>query len=224
MQNYFNTVYEQVDRSIFEAIRKETVRLGYLPDITEYETVEAFESAKNQIIASKGYIIDIFGAGSNLDKYAKKYPRIVYLPKRIMPGDIGGNYNGAYYTKKQDGSFIADAQPPQWTDYQFEVSLVAKKIDQLRTMDGIISNVLSRRDYVPNYLDKNQVIFVQQTGYRDFPDLDFGYMEYIYMYTAKDLLDRTTIKAEDLAPLTQIDVDVKHNNTIEDTIHIEKKD
>lgn len=225
MENYFNTIYEQVDRSVFEVIRKEIVRLGYLPDITQFTDPTAFQNAKKAIVAEKGYVIDIFGAGSNLDKYAKRYPRIVYLPKRIIPGDIGGNYYGAYYEKSSQGGYDATAQPPQWTNYQFEVSLVAQKIDHLRAMDGIISNVLSRRDYVPNYLDNNQVIFVQQTGYRDFPDLDFGYLEYIYMYTAYDLLDRTTIKDKNLSPLQQIGVDIKREDITVDHLQIgEAKD
>ena len=226
MENYFNTIYEQVDRSVFEVIRKEVVRLGYLPDITQYEGagVEAFEAAKREIVRTKGFVIEVFGASSDIDKYSKRYPRIVYIAKRIIPGDIGGNYTGAYYEKKKDGTFTATAQPPQLTDYQFEISIVARRADQLRVMDGVISNVLSRRDYVPNYLDNTKVMFVEQTGYRDFPDLDFGYLEYIYMYTAKDLLDRATIKAEGIAPLAEINIDVKRGDITEDNIIIDNKD
>ena len=213
MENYFNHIYELVDRSIYESLRLELVRLGYLPDITEYETPEAFEQAKQSIIKQKGFVIELFGASASFDKWSKKFPRMVYIPKRIMPGDIGGNYYGRYYEEDGEGRFIPTNQPPQWTNYQFEITIVAKKIDQLRIMDSVISNKLSRRDYVKVYNDNTQQFFIEQTGYRDWPDLDYGFLEYTYMYTAYDLVDRVGKESESISPLDKIHIEVKDKSS-----------
>lgn len=218
MATILNDIYEVVDRSIYEAIRLILVEHGYLPDISNTVLfpnnptgVTNWDNAINAIVAAKGFAIELFGSGSSDAKYNKKVPRIVYIPKRIKPGDLGGNM-GKYY-EKDGNNFKALSQPPSITDYQFEISLVAKNSEQLRVMDSVISIVLSRRGYIKLYNDNTQEFFVVQNGYRDYPDADYGLLEYIYAFEARDLWDRIEESPTPVSPLKEITIEMRGDGT-----------
>ena len=216
MATILNDIYEIVDRSIYEAIRLVLVEHGYLPDISLFPNtpagVSAWETAISTIVATKGFAIELFGAGSSDAKYSKRVPRIVYFPKRIKPGDLGGNM-GKYYELDANNNYKALSQPPSITNYGFEISLVAKNSKQLRVMDSVMSVVLSRRGYIKLYNDATQEFFVIQNGYREYPDTDYGLLEYIYSYEAQDLWDRLEISPTPISPLKEISVEVRGEGT-----------
>lgn len=62
-----------IDNGIYEKLRKETVRLGYLPDIALYQPPNpaneaAYEAARQAIINSGKEIIEVFNVGNSDDR------------------------------------------------------------------------------------------------------------------------------------------------------------
>lgn len=199
-----------VDRSVYKAIHDTVYSFGFGVnkfDETRYPDDDTglanLETDMAAIRTSKGFVIETFGAGSNRAKYEKKVPRIVYTPKRNLPGDLGGN-QGVYYSLTAEGDYQAEAQPPLVSDRQFEVAIVAATVEQLHTMNALISAVLSKRSYIQLYDDETQEFFVVNTTYREYPDTEFGILEHIYGYEARDLWDRIEYKDELVSPLKEI--------------------
>lgn len=212
--NYLDTIFEIVERSIFEAIREDIVRRGYLPDIADTARytddpagVQNWADDLAVIRASMGFVVEVFGASSSRDKYEKKLPRIIVIPKRVYPGDLGGDSNGYYITVAD--KLYATARPPLVTNYQFEVGLAARNIQQLRVLMSCISVVFSRRTYIKLYNNPDVEFFVKQTMYRDYPDVDYGVMEYFYGFEACDIWDKIEVATNPTSPLTDIHIDVE---------------
>lgn len=205
---FLDNIYEIVDRSIFEVIRKALVELGYLPDITKFPDTDAGVLAYNQameaIKVSKGYAIEVFGQGSSFKKYEKKVPRIVYTARRIQPGDLGGNPDLNY--ELNGGSYDAYARPPAANNLQFEISLVFKEARHERKLNSIISATLSYRRYIKHYDDETQEFFINNISYRDNPDTAFGISEKILTYEAVDLWDMSGVEVSKVSKLQEVTI------------------
>lgn len=211
MATQLTDIWEIVDRSVFEKIRLLLVEHGLTPDVTLYPNtpagVDAYRAELAVIKSTKGFAIELFGSGSSQKKYEKKTPRIVFIPRRIYAGDLGGNPE--YIYTFNGTKFDAEVRPPQTSVYQFEISLVSDEIRQERAMNAIIGLALSKRAYVPFYTNvttgDNEEFFAIQTTFRDVPDTEFGIMEKIYTYEARDLWDReNTFIPDAAAPLDEV--------------------
>ena len=209
-------LWQIIDRSIYEAIRLEVVAQGYLPDITLFDTTtvpgrDAWNTALQHIVDTNGFYIKVFGAGSSHSKFQKTVPRIVYLPKRVFPGDLGGNPDAVYASN--GNLYDASVRPPQTSDMQFEVSIVSNLASQERVMNGILGNVFSKRNYINFYTnvgdENDQVFFTRQYSFRDVPDTAFGLNERIYAYEAKDLWDRENAPLPQVHRLDEITVETR---------------
>ncbi len=212
MATQLTDIWEIVDRSIFEKIRLLLVEHGYLPDITQYPDtdtgVQGYNNRMAQIVADKGFAIELFGAASSQKRYSKKCPRIVYTPRRIFAGDLGGGPDVIYESKGQ--TYDGKTRPPQTSELQFDISLVSNEIRQERVMNSIIGLALSKRAYVPFYTNvttgDTEEFFVTQMSYRDVPDTKYGIIEKIYTYKALDLWDREFTEVGGVAPLLEATV------------------
>lgn len=211
MAVYLSKIWETVDRSVYEKIRLLLVAAGYLPDITLFTDddagVLAYSVEMEAIKVAKGFAIEIFGQGSNLKRYEKKVPRIVYSARRIFPGDIGGNPE---YTYTKAGSvYNAEAVPPMSSSLQFEISLVYKTAEQERLLNAIIQATLKSRSYIPHYDNPSEQFFITNISYRDNPDTAFGITEKILTYQANDLWDDTQEVLFTVSPLKSVELETK---------------
>lgn len=212
MPSNLTTIWETIDRSVYEVLRLLLVTEGYLPDITNFPNtptgVIAYEAEVANIAATKGFSIGLFGASSSYKKYEKVTPRIVYIPKRVSTGDIGGG--NVIRWEKLGGEYLGRKSPTQTSNLQFEISLVAKDIRQLRVLLAVIGQVLSQRGYIPFYDNLESEFFIVQSSFRDFPDTEFGLLEKIYEYTAVDIWDKTQPVEFQASPLKQVTMDIQN--------------
>ena len=198
-------VQEIIERSLFEAIRKELVDKEYLPDVSDTGLFPnnptgyaAWNAAIQAIITAKGFAIELFGVGNNEDKGVKKIPRIVLESGNVLPGALGGDPlryfedNGTYYK-----SLVT---PPQTTDYYLNIIMVSNTIIQSRILNNIVALGMPRRGYVPFYNDPTKSFFIRYLNYFEANNEDRGLIEHIYSYEIKDAWDIDAIELTDDIP------------------------
>ena len=217
MAVYLSNIWEVVDRSVYEKIRLLLVAAGYLPDITQFADTDAgvalYNTAMANIKTSKGFAIELFGQGSNLHKYEKKVPRIVYNARRIFPGDIGGNPEHQY--TKAGAVYNKTAVPPTSSALQFDIFLVYETAKQERVLNSILQGTLKSRTYVKHYNNPNEEFLVVNLSYRDNPDTAFGICEKVLTYQAYDLWDTTDEVIDTAAPLESVELETENQETRE---------
>jgi hypothetical protein len=188
-------VQELIERSLFEAIRKEVVDKGYLPDITLYPNTpigyQDYEDDKATIIATKGFAIDIYNEGSNMAKEVKKAPRIVINTGNFLPGALGGDPQREFIDLGL--TYRAQITPPQTVDFYLNVHLVSVNVIQERILNALMALALPRRGYIPHYNDPEETLFCRYLNFYNMDDSSMGIMEKVYAYEVPDCFDREPI-------------------------------
>ena len=85
--------FDEIERAVFEVIRKKIVSLGYLPDIALYQPtddVAGYEAAKKAIRDSGKKIIDIKGVGDPKARGELDYNSIFINRGDIADGSLAG--------------------------------------------------------------------------------------------------------------------------------------
>ena len=221
-----NNIEQRIEISLFEKIRKNILAAGYINNIadsTRYPSVngEFTETAQNNwdadlqtITNTMGFSIEIFGASNNSAKGLKKVPRIVIIPKRIMPGDIG-LAPGATYTPNYDSgnnliSYSKTDNPLEAANMHFDIHLISETIAQSRALNAILQISLGQKIYVNFYDDttNTQRFFIKQYNYYDVPDPKDAIEENVYSYEVQDLylFDNSTTIA--VSPIKQISTNI----------------
>lgn len=198
-----------IERSLFEAIRKELVDKGYLPDVTRYPNTAQgkldYETALSGIVTQQGFAIELFSEGSNAAKGVKKVPRIVINTSTSLPGAIGGD--PMRYYQDQGINYDALVMPPQMVDFYINIRLVSINVVQERILNSILALALPRRGYIPWYSDRTKYIFCRNLNVYDAPDVEVGIIEKINAYEVPDcwdMEDRVVIGG--LAKISEIDI------------------
>lgn len=211
MSTILSDIQEIVERSLFESIRLILVEHNYLPDVVVYNDNDAgkaaYQTEIDNIVILKGFAIEVFGHSSSQKKYAKKVPRIVIYPKRIIPGDIGGGPDPEFIL--EGGSYTKKTQPPRTSTYEFEINVISNSAKQDRLMNAILAIAIPSRGYVKFYNDPLNSFFVEQYSFRESPDTQEGINEKFYMYRAIDLyFAEGQIIETGISPLKSIGVDI----------------
>lgn len=219
-------VQEKVERSIYEAIRKVLVEEGYFPDLTSYSQNPAGTAALKadilNIVSSKGYAIELFGAGSSRNKYLKRIPRIVINSRRFTPGQVGSPPNGSYQLQINNLSYTQVILPPNTSNFQIDIHLVSNKQKQDRVMHAIIGKALSSRKYLHIYDELQNPIakfLILNINFSERLAEDEGIMEKIYSYEVPDIYQADFIDLlKTIAPINEITVEGELPNTADDPI------
>lgn len=220
-----NLTQQDVQRSIFEAIRLVCVAEGYTPDITTLlNNQTGWDNALKQITTLKGFAIEIFSSSSNQAKGIKKVPRITIHPKRIVPGDVGlDKYQGVVRKKPTDPDKLIRFHPPfDLFNAHFEIHLVSNTGEQDVILNAILFAAIGTRKFLPLYNDSTQVFFLYQTDYFDTADSLEGVNEKITTYEVPDLM--LGLEEEIETPLiNEIDVDIQTGDDPDaiENIHVE---
>ena len=207
---------ERLERSLFEAIRKVLVEEGYLPDITNAarypEPFDGVAQANWQadlktIEGNKDFAIEAFNHSQT--KGLKKVPRIVIVPRRTMPGDIGYPMDGVIMQNPNDpNSFVRAQLPYESSHFNIDIHLVSNSAKQDRILNAVLSKALGMKRFIPYYDDAETRFLVRQYNYLDIPDPMEGIEEKVYSYELPDVAD----VPEDYTPLgliTEITMELK---------------
>ena len=209
-------IQTRVQRSIYHALRKEVVRLGYLPDIELYPETnqgnEDFRLAKEVIATTKGYFIDLFGHSSARAKFDKKCPRIVVFMSRIYEGDIGASPAKIWAKDPENNKYKSGQVPAQASNLIFAIHILSNKTSQDVLLNRIVSNVLGQKGFVKYYDEPESDFFIFNSSYNDLEDSQENIIERAYYYTVKDIF-MGEVKTDDieLTPIERIDLTIKTN-------------
>lgn len=207
-----NNIQERIERSIYEAIRLQLVAGGYWPDETlvDYSNnTTAWENAIKAITASKGSAIEPFGSSQSFSKKTKATPRIVIIPRRFMPGDIGNPVSPVIVASEDNPGFYSEVVLPQLTvDLFLDINLVSSSAKQERILNAILHAALGTRRYLKFYDQADKKFFIKQYNYYDIPDPDQGIEEKVYCYQVCDLyLEPTQVNIPVVPTIKEITIE-----------------
>jgi len=189
-----DNIQERLERSVYRAIQVKLVDNGYWPDETSDDYPDtptgdtAWTSAVEGIIADKGFAIEPYGHSSSQSKGEKKVPRIVIIPRRFNPGDLGNPSHPVVLTTDENPNVYYEAiLPQQSVEFQFDIHIVSNKAAQDRILTAIIFAALGTKKFLPFYDDDTNRFFIEHYNYYDLPDTTVGIEEKVYSYAIKDV-------------------------------------
>lgn len=215
-------IQEALERSVFHALRKKIVSLGYLPDIDNFDVSnsnlsvakaaqDSYKTAINNIVINKGFCIEIFNYTPPEQRGVLKSPRMVLKTESFLPGELGLDTTG-HYEKIGGNTFVKKQNPSIVSDFYFNVHVNAISIEQLRVLNGIIVTTLPRRGYMKWYTEEgmrpSQNLFVNYLSHSDFTWQSESIIEKVYRYGIPDAheVDAKTI-LENIAPISTIELE-----------------
>ena len=190
-----STLQERIERSLYHTLRNICVDEGYTPDITALgagpytEANQAtWDTLKATIVSTKGFCIEIFS--NSQTKGTKDVPRIVIVPRRTLPGDIGSPMQ-PYVTNNPEApaSLVKMSLPLEASHFYYDVHLITKTAQQDRVLHGILAKAFAKKRYIPYYDDPTELFFIKQTSDYDLPDPTEGIKEQVYTYELPDLFE-----------------------------------
>lgn len=198
------TPSKQAERSIYEAIRLETIANGFLPDITAAVNEAEWQAARTALIATltkPSGIVDILGVGSPEGRNESLLNRIVIDRESSVPGTIGGapsvRFNATTGVDGEAGTkFEKVTLPTLSEDVTYEITLISNHIFMDRVMRGIVKNVLKNRYYLPTYDADTGVLDGNATYLEFLSEVDKTVGKNIVRslrYTAFDIVDENDV-------------------------------
>jgi hypothetical protein len=219
-----NNIQQRVERSLFEVIRKIVVGQGYIPDIADSTLFPIdgngrftkvaqtnWDNAIDNIVSTKGWAVEIFGASSAFSKGLKRSPRVVIVPKRIIPGEIGMP-PGFFYENANDSSNPLDYNktpyPEESSNMHFDIHLVSSSQEQSRFLNTLLSVSLGQKKYITFEDDTTERFFIKHYNYYDISDTNDGIEENVYSYEVQDLYLFGNMVNIRIKPILEIDTQI----------------
>lgn len=201
---------EIIERSVYSALLRVAVTLGYSIDPNNYLPVSKENSIRLQEDIDKlPKYIAIYGTGNASSKDIKTTPRIVINAKGFYPGDIG--LPKELIEKGEGITFTATELPYETIDQYIDIHLVADNQEDLRLLHQILFYALPSRGYIKPYNEDKFLtsgnIFLEVGNFFDYPNTTMGLLEKVYEYKVYDTLlgDKEEVEI-DLVPITSIEL------------------
>lgn len=201
---------EIIERSIYAAILRVAVALGYSLDPNDYLPVSEANSIKlKEDIAKLSKYIPIFGTANSSSKDQKTTPRIVVNARGFYPGSIG--LPKELIERSEGIGFSSNEEPYETLDQYIDVHLVANNQEDLRLLHQILFWSLPQRGYIKPYNEENFLpsgnIFIEVGNFFDYPNTTLGLLEKVYEYKVYDtLIGEKEDTPNDLVPISSIEV------------------
>ena len=201
---------EIIERSIYMALLRVTIELGYGLDPNNYLPVSVENSEKfQQDLKNLNKYIPIIGTGNATSKDQKITPRIVLNARGFYPGNIG--LPRELIEKAEGIGFTANEEPYETLDQYIDVHLVASNQDDLRLIHQIMFWSLPQRGYIKPYTAEKFLpsgnIFIEVGNFFDYPNVNLGLLEKVYEYRIYDtLIGEKEDVITDIVPMTSVTV------------------
>ena len=201
---------EIIERSIYMALLRVTIELGYGLDPNNYLPVSIENSEKfQQDLKNLNKYIPIIGTGNATSKDQKITPRIVLNARGFYPGNIG--LPRELIEKAEGIGFTANEEPYETLDQYIDVHLVASNQDDLRLLHQIMFWSLPQRGYIKPYTAEKFLpsgnIFIEVGNFFDYPNVNLGLLEKVYEYRIYDtLIGEKEDVITDIVPMTSVTV------------------
>lgn len=214
-----NNIQERIERSYFKAIEAVLVSEGYLPtNPSSFENTpngqSLWEAALKTITQSKGFAIEVFGAGTSQSFGQKNVPRIEIQSGRIMPGDIGTSGDlGFKVSQNNPDKFVKNLVDYQSTHLGVDIVIIAGKISQERILNAIIAKAIGTKKHIVTFDDPTDRFFSVQYNFYDNPDATEGLIEKTYSYEVKDIFLYNEDSQKEIAPINKITVEIENEES-----------
>lgn len=141
--------YDELDRTLFEYIRKRIVEIGYLPDVTLYANATLYDAAKVSLRNAKPQkqLIDIFGVGSADDRDELTSNKITINRTTENSGNLGGG-GFEYIDLGNNSGFTKQYIPESSTDITYEIRLNAINTYHERIMSDALNKVFGKTRFL----------------------------------------------------------------------------
>ena len=218
---------EIIERSIYMALLRVTVELGYGLDPNNYLPVSIENSEKfQQDLKNLNKYIPIIGTGNATSKDQKITPRIVLNARGFYPGNIG--LPKELIEKSEGIGFTANEEPYETLDQYIDVHLVASNQDDLRLLHQIMFWALPQRGYIKPYTAEKFLpsgnIFIEVGNFFDYPNVNAGLLEKVYEYKVQDtLIGEKEDVITDIAPMTSVTVLLEKYGLPETLLQVQEK-
>ena len=195
---------EEIDRTIYELIRKRLVDDGYLPDISNYSTEKEYIEAKKQIEVQKGFVIEVHGVGTPEARDERIICEITIDRKQIEAGTLGGE-TPRFIKDPNTGKFTKEKIPAICSDVRYEIRVFSNSIQKERVAFQTLMELFTHRNYYPiteQYnADRKKWLLFTSRGSVDVSTIDVR--EHLFYYVAEDVwLGKYDVVRENIAPMS----------------------
>lgn len=194
------TTQEIIERSLYASLMQVALQLNRTidPDLYLPVSVENQQRYKEAVEAIGDKFIYIFGVGNNQVRGPKIVPRITIDLNAYYPGNIGTE---AFMVgdEQENNEYRQYSYPFETKDVQFDIHLVASRVEDLRLLHGILYTALPVRGYIKPFLEaslqeylenkglaKTGNLYIEVSNYYDHNDQEHGLLEKVYSYTVVD--------------------------------------
>lgn len=212
-----------IERTLYEKLRLESVKFGYLPDITKYprnrQGATDYARAMDKIVKEKGFVLTIKNNIHSTEQGEKTAPRMVVETIQCIPGEFG-QWGITQYQMTDSGKYRKLGLPPQPVSYLMAIHLVSNSLEQARVMNTILARGIPRRGYhkitpdvyqdIPGIEnipveDIGPTFFCELQTSRVYPDPENNLKEDVHQYIIPDAWDITLVDdGVDISPLKEI--------------------
>lgn len=213
------TSLQDLDRTLFEYLRLEIVRLGYLPDWkaltgTLAERKALYEQQKATIKQQKGVVIDIFSQGSGESLGAKDVAMIYILRKTVTNSDEVASWGIRNIEKIENtANYRITKYPARAKDVMYEIRLFTDttKIERV-IFDAVFAALgeLSFKalwDSVTGSFLTDCTAFICFNAYNSI-ELETG-VEYVLNYSVKDVYVTPFLTIEEtVVPISTVNIEI----------------
>lgn len=210
-----------IDRTIFEALRKAVVAEGFLPDITLYADGRSYQTAVEDLAQNLKFKqpIYVLGVGAENSRDDKRPNRFVIDRMPLEPGTLG-SFGVVNFAENEDGTSFTKKESDSTTyDIKYEIRCISNSTYYDRIMQTILLTTFNKISYqflVQGSIVTDEVILVRHLGAADMKAGDL--LESIYTYQAEDIFitDGRTLD-DNIKKINRIDVDVSPKINLDET-------
>ena len=213
------TPQEIIERSLYASLMQVALQLNRTidPDLYLPVSVESQKRYKEAVEAIGDKFIYIFGVGNNQVRGPKIVPRITIDLNAYYPGNIGTE---AFMVgeEKENKEYLQYSYPFETKNVQFDIHLVASRMEDLRLLHGILYTALPARGYIKPFLEaslqeylehkglaKTGNLYIEVSNYYDHNDQEHGLLEKVYSYTVVDsYIEENFLEGATFAPIKDI--------------------
>jgi len=203
------TIFEEVERSIYESIRLVAVAEGLTPDVLNYTNDETsynlYKQALTTIKAQKGFAVEVFNNSQPEQKGMIETSRISIAHGGTMMGDIGLPVQKDWDNTGTSSTMVLGTT--MTNEYNYQVYLTARNLKEFRIIQGILLTALPSRSWIDFIVGPDRFLNIMTAGYPSPSELR-GVKEFTYSYSIPDLLITPYVNGPVVTNMDQLDVDL----------------
>ena len=205
---------EEIDRAIFETLRKGLVSAALLPDITSYATVDLYEAAKDTMrqLTSDDEVVEILGVGSAYSRGEKTSSIILVDRAGEATGSIGGFGATMFKSYEEEGNLKYGKYmcPYSTKNITYNIHVISTSVVKDRILKNLLDNTLKSYNNLSGVnssgIATDNKFDIYRENIANLSSVD-NIIEYMYNYTVRDVwIEDEVLLSDGIVPLINIDI------------------